>query len=153
MSQDPAALVREACFDFREDVRRAIGPAAGDEDMAFAEHAIQCIGRLEQDILKRLERPSGAVVPAPPRAPDAGGTELQSPALPQGLAPRSTSVGQPGTQPKRVILVRPGSGYQWCICVDWDGVGQMIEEDGEYEFEFRMMTQAEIDALPEFEGW
>jgi hypothetical protein len=58
-------------------------------------------------------------------------------------------------EPRRRILVRPDEtcGAQWCVCDDWDGVDQMIEENGIYEFEFREMTDAEVEALGEFEGW
>ena len=55
--------------------------------------------------------------------------------------------------PKRRIKVRPAHGGQWCVCDDWDGVGQMIEDDGAYEFAFVMMTDEEADALGEFNGW
>lgn len=55
--------------------------------------------------------------------------------------------------PVRRILVRPSGHAPWCICDDWDGVGQMIEEDGDYEFLFVDMTEAEIEAKGEFPGW
>lgn len=55
--------------------------------------------------------------------------------------------------PKRRIKVRPVSGGPWCVCDDWDGVGQMIEDDGIYEIAFVDMTEAECEALGEFPGW
>lgn len=54
---------------------------------------------------------------------------------------------------KRRIQVRPESGAPWCLCDDWAGVGQMIEDDGVYEFKFVEMTDEEVDAMGEFPGW
>jgi len=54
---------------------------------------------------------------------------------------------------RRRICVRPVSAATWCLCDDWDGVGQMIEDDGTYEFEFVNMSDAEVEALGEFPGW
>lgn len=53
----------------------------------------------------------------------------------------------------KVIKVRPSSGGPWCVCDTWDGVGQMIEDDGSYEFEFVEMTPEELEALGDFPGW
>lgn len=54
----------------------------------------------------------------------------------------------------RVIKVRPSSGGPWCVCDDWDGVGQMITDDGSYAFEIADLTPEEYDALPDdFPGW
>lgn len=51
------------------------------------------------------------------------------------------------------IKVRPIGHAPWCICDTWADVGQMIEGDGEYEFEHVGMTDAEVEALGEFPGW
>lgn len=54
----------------------------------------------------------------------------------------------------RVIKVRPSHGGPWCVCDDWSGVGQMIEDDGVYEFEFELLTREQYDAIPDdFPGW
>ena len=71
----------------------------------------------------------------------------------EGPAFEVTLDGREALARKRRIAVRPVDGGQWCLCDDWDCVGQMIEEDGAYEFEFREMTDAEVEALGEFEGW
>ena len=54
---------------------------------------------------------------------------------------------------KRRISLRPIDGGAWCICDDWNSVGQMIEEDGAYEFRFVEMTDEEYEALGDFPGW
>lgn len=59
----------------------------------------------------------------------------------------------PAGADKRRIWVRPVGTSLWCVCDDWDGVGQMIEGDGEYEFAFVMMSDEECDSLGEFPGW
>jgi len=59
----------------------------------------------------------------------------------------------PVDTPKRRIKVRPVHGGPWCVCDDWNGVGQMIEDDGAYEFAFVMMTDEEAEKLGEFNGW
>lgn len=51
------------------------------------------------------------------------------------------------------IRVRPATGGPWCVCNDWEAVGQMIENDGVFEFEFVKMTEAEVEALGDFPGW
>ena len=57
------------------------------------------------------------------------------------------------TTKKRRVMVRPTGEHAWCICDNWEGVGQMIEEDGTYDIEFVQMTDAEVEALGEFPGW
>lgn len=54
----------------------------------------------------------------------------------------------------RVIKVRPACGGPWCVCDDWDGVGQMITDSGSYDFEIVDLTPEEYDAIPDdFPGW
>ena len=97
-----------------------------------AEHLAGC-ARSRWD---RGEAPSGYGAPMP--ACDCGASSPESVA---------------SSTPKRRIKVRPVHGGQWCICDDWDGVGQMIADDGAYEFAFVMMTDEEADKLGEFNGW
>jgi hypothetical protein len=61
--------------------------------------------------------------------------------------------GELADVPKRRIRVRPCGGGPWCICDDWAGVGQMIEDDGEFEFSFVLMTDEQVEALGDFPGW
>ena len=51
---------------------------------------------------------------------------------------------------QRRISIRPASGGEWCICDDWAGVEQMIEDvqhGDRYEIRFVFLTDDEADAL------
>lgn len=61
---------------------------------------------------------------------------------------------RPGRKVKRRrILVRPTASSPWCVCDSWDGVGQMIETAGSYEFSFALMSDEDVEALGDFPGW
>lgn len=57
---------------------------------------------------------------------------------------------------KRVCALRPRGSFSWCYVDDLASVGDyMADADiGDvFEVKFVAMTQAEIDAMPEFNGW
>jgi hypothetical protein len=54
---------------------------------------------------------------------------------------------------KRVIAVRPKGATAWCYGNDLSELYDYMEIGEIVEVKLVEMTQAEIDAMPEFEGW
>ena len=62
----------------------------------------------------------------------------------------------PHEVPKRRIAFRPKGESAWCYVSSWDAVDDSIKggDDGDiYEFKVSSMSDAEFDALGDFDGW
>ena len=55
-----------------------------------------------------------------------------------------------------VLCIRPAGEPGWLYCSDLDSVVDMLvegEPGDEWEMKWTLMTQAEVDAMPEHPGW
>ena len=55
-----------------------------------------------------------------------------------------------------VLCIRPAGEPGWLYCSDLDSVVDMLvegEPGDEWEMKWTLMTQAEVDAMPEHDGW
>ena len=84
-------------------------------------------------------------------SPDGSITPLQEP-----VSWRQARMAKVCGDKRFVLCIRPAGEPGWLYCSDLDSVVDMLvegEPGDEWEMKWTLMTQAEVDAMPEHPGW